>query len=352
MLSPMAQQLLSFLSDHFTATGKRGIYATRDEIAELAGLSSDNLPLALKQLENSGLASLFGHTGYGVPYIHLTDRGVSSINSSSNSTNSSNSTTTIANNDKGKTLTESTPGVHEGAASPATTEGSAAPMEHQTAPALAPRVHFFEAVAKVRDVFTHQDLDFQDSAARVEVTFGQYRRKITLRISMNKPGLSPAEFRHALGKAWALIEQKLGRQVARQEFSVVNLHLNLGFLNLRLEGCKSITLADAETWLRLYEKGSVLRSEEVLGGGALSLDKAMTLVATSYGDRIRLEEIHRGINQILDILGGEGKQGELVGGSFTSNRERPLRFTMVSSPPGWRSHVRRGQRLQDRRRLL
>jgi hypothetical protein len=174
--------------------------------------------------------------------------------------------------------------------------------ERRGAPPPAPRIHFLEGVAKVRDVFTHQELDFQDDAARIEVTFGQYRRKITLRVSMNKPGLTPVELRHALGRAWALIEQKLGRRVAMEEFGVDNLHLSLDFLHLSLEGYKSVTLADADTWLRLYEKGDALRSEAVLSGGVLTLDKALDLMATTYGDRKLLQETHAGVQQILAIV--------------------------------------------------
>ncbi len=44
---------------------------------------------------------------------------------------------------------------------------------------LRPRLHYLQAVAVVKDVFPHQVVPpFQVDAATVEITFGQFRRKI------------------------------------------------------------------------------------------------------------------------------------------------------------------------------
>src|SRR5579872_861139 len=119
---------------------------------------------------------------------------------------------------------------------------------------LRPKLHFLEAVAESRgDVFTHQELRLNVGPVSVEVTFGQQRRRIDLRISQNRPGLSLDQYEHVMGEAWKLIEQKLGRTVAENEFKVANLHLSLDLLQLRLDGAKSITVSDLTGWMcRLY----------------------------------------------------------------------------------------------------
>ena len=140
-----------------------------------------------------------------------------------------------------------------------------------------------EATANVRDVFPHQVFEFQVDAARVEVTFGEFRRKVDLRMMQNKPGVTYDELMNVLGRAFALMTQKHGRVVEPAEFNVVGLHLSIDFLHLKLEGLKAVTLQDMEPWLlRLYNKGDTLRSEVVLKGGAAPLDKAIALMGQSF----------------------------------------------------------------------
>lgn len=259
----VAQRLLEFLVRHYQETEKKGVYMTQAELADATGLQVEELTTGLRALVNAGLVGVYGNTRYGAPYVHLTGATVGSI------------TTTI--------FGARARGNHE------RKKGTCIPGVQ----GVQPRTHFLEAVACVRDVFTHQEISFSADAANVEITFGQFRRRVDLRIMQNRPGLSYSEFRSTLDKAWELIGQKLNRRVELFEFRVVNLHLSIDFLGLRLDGVKSVTLEAYDHWLaRLYNKGSVLRSEAVLSGGVVTLDQALSMMQRGFLEFGMLKDIH------------------------------------------------------------
>jgi len=170
---------------------------------------------------------------------------------------------------------------------------------------LLPRVHFLEATAIVKDVFTHQDLNFQHDSAHIEITFGQWRRKITFTIQENH-GITASQLTNALNKIMGLISQKLERQVNLYEFKVANMHMNIDYIGLRLEGLKAVTLFEVEHWLsRLYAKQEAVRSEGVLSDGEITLGEAYKLLMRSHEDRDLIRKsaglMSEGINRLAKI---------------------------------------------------
>lgn len=266
--------LLNFLRRHHQETGMKGVYMTRAELAEATALQEDELARGIRELVNRGVVGVYSYTRHGVPYIHLRDVPPAC-------------TTTIPEGGGTCTVGNCTPRVR-GVTSEST---------------LFPRAHFLQAVAKVEDVFAHQELAFQADAATVEITFGQLRRKVDLRVSLNRPGLNYDEFRSVLGKALTLVEQKLGRRVALSEFRVVNLHVSVDFLRLRLDNVGAVTLEAFDFWFaRLYNKGPVLRSEAVLSGGVVTLDQALSFMQRGYYEASMLRDIFAGINDLKEAI--------------------------------------------------
>jgi len=250
------------------------------ELADAIGIDVSELEDAVRSLENKGILSTSMRSHFpGVPYITLTK------NYRSDST-----TTTIQAPNELKQAT------------PILGMGDMGQVE--------PRVHFLEAVAEVKDVFTHQDLSFPVDSATVELVFGQKRQKVSLTINQNKPGLDYDQYRNVLNKAWVPIEQKLGRKVAESEFEVVNAHFNFGdFLGLKLEGLNALTLLDHSNWLaRLYNKAGSLRSEGVSTSGSMTLDQASAFMMRSLESQQMIRDTHEKACDILGLISNQPTQ--------------------------------------------
>src|SRR5947209_19800720 len=73
-LSKQSEKVLNYFEDHYSRTGKVGVYKNQFELSEEIGLETSQISDALRALENENLVGIYQRTRYGVPYLHLTEK--------------------------------------------------------------------------------------------------------------------------------------------------------------------------------------------------------------------------------------------------------------------------------------
>ena len=155
--------------------------------------------------------------------------------------------------------------------------------------------------------------DWNDGDARLLLTAGAKRRKLTLNILQNKPGLDYNGLSLAISLARKRAGDILNWSPRVEELTVTNFQLNGDYGNLRIEGANSISLKNfLGTVSRVYNKGDLLRTESQGGGMSIPLAVALEFLSDpeSWIQGIKIAEFEDEKKMMWRAI--EKIQGELI----------------------------------------
>lgn len=104
--------------------------------------------------------------------------------------------------------------------------------------------------------------EFVEGDVLFRLGLGEKRRKITLHILQNAPGLDYNGLSLAIAFGRQAIGNLLGWAPRLEEFDCINLQLNIDYRNFRVEGLRAVSSKNLlGVWSRVYAKGNDMRVE-------------------------------------------------------------------------------------------
>lgn len=162
-------------------------------------------------------------------------------------------------------------------------------------------------------IVSQRKLPWDEGDVHFNITVGRKRRKLTLQILQNKPGLNYNGLSLALSLARKRIGDILNWTPRIEELTVENFQFNVDHKYIRMEGVNSISVKSLlGTVYRVYNKDEVLRVEMQGGGLSIPLTVALDFLADpeSWSQGIRTAELQADNKALWKAY--EKIQGELI----------------------------------------